>query len=211
MTRTLDMMGRAIADTATQLGSILAGMPWDWLGWLLAGLLLLALFSRYAGRGLRAAAGPSVLVSLGEILVRELAEEGGAVSLVNELRLTVSNLGDVPVQILELAVSTDRMSAPVTAEVAELVRPSASLRFRTRLDKIVGETGSLSLYLYAPGTARRYFRLTAGLEWEPWNGRYKVSPVEQVVRPSRALPSVGDRQRRRQAWHERRREEEARL
>ncbi len=156
-------------------------------------LLWLSLRRRDSGKDGR----PEVLLSLGTISAAN-REEAGAGGLYL-LRLTVSNLNPYAVQVLELALKTPEMDVPVTAEVAAVVPPEGSVALEHPFTDLSGDEGRLNLYFYTAGN-RRIFRLQAPFALEPWNNRYKISPLNQSVAPVRQLPSAGVSRVQEQAW-----------
>lgn len=146
---------------------------------------------------------PEVLVSLGAISASEGTDASGEVLLPRQfnLRLTVSNLNTYAVQVLEVAVKTPEMDVPATAEVALVVPPEGSVMLNEPLPEIFGEEGRLNLYFYTAGN-KRIFRLQTSFALEPWNSRYKISPLNQNVAPARGLASAGVSRVYEKAWRE---------
>lgn len=178
----------------------------DPLVWWIAGsvlvlLFLLRLLLRRRDRG--ATGRPEVLLSLGTIRLSEGLDASGEVLLPQQqlLRVTVSNLNPYAVQVLELALKTPEMAAPVTAEVAAVVPPEGSVVVEEPLPELAGEEGQLNLYFYMAGSKRLY-RLQAPFALEPWNSRYKISPLGQSVAPVRQLASAGVNRMQERAWQE---------
>lgn len=140
---------------------------------------------------------PEVLLSLGTIGAADGGDAGsGSLHL---LRLTVSNLNPYAVQVLELALKTPAMDMPVTAEVAAVVPPEGSVALEQPFTGISGDEGRLNLYFYTAGKKRIYL-LQAPFALEPWNNRYKISPLNQSVAPVRQLPSAGVSRVQEQVW-----------
>lgn len=178
----------------------------DPLVWWIAGgaLLLLLLLRLLLRRRDPAATGrPEVLLSLGTIRLSEGLDASGEVLLPQQqlLRATVSNLNTYAVQVLELALKTPEMATPVTAEVTAVVPPEGSVVIEEPLPELAGEEGQLGLYFYAAGN-RYLYRLQASFALEPWNSRYKISPLGQSVAPARQLPSAGAGRVKERAWQE---------
>ena len=169
-------------------------LVWWVAGGTLLALLLLSLLLRRrdAGRSNR----PEVLLSLGTITTADGEAGSGGPHL---LRLTASNLNPYAVQILELALKTPEMDVPVTAEVAAVVPPEGSVALEQPLTGVTGEEGRLNLYFYTAGK-RRIYRIQAPFALEPWNNRYKVSPLNQSVAPVKQLASAGVSRVQEQAW-----------
>ncbi|HEX7003092.1 MAG TPA: hypothetical protein VF168_02765 [Trueperaceae bacterium] len=208
MSRVLDMIW---ADIVTTWASItdwlngLAGAPGAWvipavlLLVVVLIVLLLALLPGGRRRERRAESRPELLVSRGE--VRSVEE-----SSVTELKMHVSNLGDSVAQLLEVALSSDLMPTPETAELSAIVPRNSSVDVNLPVEELHGDTGYLDLYFYTPQTRRRAYRLRANLTWEPWNGRFKVDPLGQRIDPARRLASSRLQRRQRDEWRRRRRE-----
>ena len=158
-----------------------------WLLWLL-------LRRREPGKNSR----PEVLLSLGTIAAANGEAGSGSLHL---LRLTVSNLNAYAVQVLELALKTPEMDMPVTAEVAAVVPPEDSVTLEQPFTGLVGDEGRLNVYFYTAGS-RRSYRLQTAFALEPWNNRYKVSPLNQSIIPVRQLASAGVSRVQAQVWRE---------
>ncbi len=69
------------------------------------------------------------------------------------------------------------------------------------LPEIVGEEGRLNLYFYTAGS-KRVYRLGTTFALEPWNDRYKVSPLNQSIVPTKQLASAGVSRVQERAWRE---------
>ena len=151
---------------------------------------------------------PEVLLSLGTISAPD-GEVAGTEGR-HLLRLTVSNLNAYAVQVLELALKTPEMDVPVTAEVAAVVPPEGSVMLEQPFTGLTGELGRLNLYFYTAGS-RRIFRLQAPFALEPWNNRYKISPLDQSVAPAKQLASAGLSRVQEQTWRDRGQGEQKRL
>ena len=167
--------------------------------WITAGaallllIFLLLLRRRDSGKNSR----PEVLLSLGTVAAAN-GEDAGSGSL-HLLRLTVSNLNPYAVQVLELALKTPEMNVPVAAEVAAVVPPEGSVALEQSFSGLTGDEGRLNLYFYTAGN-KRIYRLQAPFALEPWNNRYKISPLNQSVAPVRELASAGVSRVQAQAW-----------
>ena len=183
----------------------LDSVVWWTVGGVLLVLFLLWLLLRR--REPRKDGRPEVLLSLGTIA----APDGGVAGTEGRhlLRLTVSNLNTYAVQVLELALKTPEMDAPVTAEVAAVVPPEGSVLLEQPVTGVTGDEGRLNVYFYTAGK-RRIYRLQAPFALEPWNNRYKVSPLDQSVTSVRQLASAGVSRAQEQTWRDRqgRREQE---
>lgn len=214
MAQVLEMMGNAIAATLTALWTLLSGLTlnpfyWDAYGWLVF-LLLLALVLLLLLRGRRrvdavpAMPEPDLLISLGEISVYEVEEVGNvAEAVICDVAMLVSNMGESSVQLLEIALTTDEMKTPLPIEAAYFIPGNSAVQVKERVLGLYGEEGVLSLYFYAAATAKKYYRLQAPFEWEPWNGRYKIAPMGQSISPSKKLASTGVKKLREKEWRER--------
>lgn len=173
----------------------------DPLVWGLAGgaLLLLLLWALLRRREGDAKGRPEVLLSLGTIGMSEDVQGGRSPQF--SLRLTVSNLNAYAVQVLEVALKTPEMDVPVTAEVAAVVPPEGSVTLEEPLAGIMGEEGRLNVYFYTAGS-KRIYRLGTSFALEPWNNRYKISPLNQSVAPAKQLASAGVSRVQERAWRE---------
>jgi len=178
----------------------------DPLAWWIAGgavLLLMLLWALLRRRRADARGRPEVVLSLGTINASEGTDAAGAVLMPQRfsLRLTVSNLNPYAVQVLELALKTPEMDVPVTVEVAAVVPPEGSVTLEEPLADIVGDEGRLNLYFYTAGS-KRIYRLGASFALEPWNNRYKISPLNQSIAPAKQLASAGVSRVQERAWRE---------
>lgn len=207
MMETLERLWQSVLAFLTPIYN--AVLPWvqrvDPLVWAIAGgvLLLVVILWSLLRRRPRRSTQPEVLVSLGAISVSEGLGTGGDVMLPRQfnLRLTVSNLNTYAVQVLEVALKTPEMDVPATAEVALVVPPEGSVMLNEPLPEIVGDEGRLNLYFYTAGS-KRIYRLQTTFALEPWNDRYKISPLGQSVAPSRQLASAGVTRVYEKAWRE---------
>ncbi len=203
MTKALEsvttFLGPLVTDFWTQLGRPgLDPTSWSTLTWSVAAfiVLLLALVFRLWGRHrARNFPSPELLVSRGGVVQLEN-------SILQQLSLRVSNLGDYSVQLLEVALESSVLPEPVLIEAVELLRPHAAHEVTAILPTgLAGDAGVLKLYAYTARHSERVFELRANLEWEPRNKRYKVSPLGQSLRPARKLDTRLDALRKR-AWLE---------
>lgn len=186
---------------AAALARTLDPLVW-WVGGgvVLALILLWLLLRRRSATSSR----PEVLLSLGTIVSQDGVPEGGVdrPGARHRLRLTVSNLNPYAVQVLEFALKTPEMKAPVTAEVAAVVPPEGSVVLEEPVEGLFGDEGRLNVYFYTVG-GRGVYRLQAPFTLEPWNERYKISPVNQSVTPARRLASAEVSRVQEQRWRER--------
>ena len=204
---TLERVWQSVLSFLTPLYN--AALPYlrrvDPLIWLIAGgaVLLVVLLWLLLRRRPAKNKQPEVLVSLGAISASEGVDKSGAVMMPRQfnLRLTVSNLNTYAVQVLEVALKTPEMDVPATAEVALVVPPEGSVMLNEPLPEIVGEEGRLNLYFYTAGN-KRIYRLQTSFALEPWNDRYKISPLNQSVAPSRQLASAGVSRVYEKAWRD---------
>ena len=207
MSRVLDMMWTDIVATWMSIRGWLdglAGAPGAWVVpavGLLIVLLVVILLALLPGgrREKRVDSKPELLVSRGE--VRSIEE-----SSVTELSMHVSNLGEGVAQLLEVALSSDLMPTPETAELSVLIPRNRSVDVTLQVEELHGDTGYLDLYFYTPQTRKRAYRLRATLSWEPWNGRFKIDPLRQRIDPARRLASSRLQSRQRDEWRRRQRD-----
>ncbi len=232
MVRALEMMWNSVTSSLSSLWNTilptvqptlqrLDPLTWGMIAVGLLILLLLVMLLRRRRPEEPAPSKPELLVSLGEIRVLEdYVEEtqgergsrGGIMRPVSHaLRMTVSNLNAYPVQLLEVALKTPEMDAPVTLETAQIIPPEASVLIKEALPRsepeLDGEAGKLTLYFYLSGSSKRYVSLQAHFEFEPWDARYKVSPLGQSLTPFRQLASAHVSRLRERSWQERQAQE----
>ena len=208
-------MAKALESVTTFLGPLVTGFwtrfwnelgrpgldpsGWSTLTWSVAVFvaLLFALGFRLLGR--RRARGfpaPELIISKGEVVQLEN-------SILQQLSVKVSNLGDYSVQLLEFTLSSAVLPEPVLIEAIELLRPHTASELKAILPTdLVGDDAVLKAYGYVARNSERVFELRANLEWEPWNKRYKVSPMGQSLRPARKLDSTRLDELRKRAWLE---------
>jgi hypothetical protein len=139
---------------------------------------------------------PDLLISKGEIMQVES-------STIQTLHVKVSNLGQTPVQLLEFAIKTDLMTTPITVEAVEVLGAHEAVELEATMPvNVVGERGDIKLYSYVTQPRKRVYVLTGEFVFEPWNGRHKVSPLGQTIRPIRKLASSQLERLRKKAWLE---------
>jgi hypothetical protein len=139
---------------------------------------------------------PELLVSKGEIV--QLPS-----STIQTLHVKVSNLSEFPVQLLEFAVKTELMNTPITVEAVEVLDSHEAIELEATMPvNVVGEKGDLKLYAYVTYPRKKVFVLTSEFSYEPWNGRHKISPLGQRIRPIRRLASSQLERLRKKAWLE---------
>lgn len=210
MTDVLARAWQAVATFLAQLWTFLQTSsqrlgPLEWGGVAAALLIFLLLFALLRRRNRDPQQNrPEVLISLGAISASEGFDADSGVLLPKRflLKMTVSNLNTYPVQALELALKTPEMEVPVTAELATLIPPESSVVVKETLPELVGDEGKLNLYLYAANSSKKTYRLQTAFALEPWNARYKISPLGQSIAPTRQLASTGVNRVQERAWRE---------
>lgn len=214
MTETLERVWRDTLAFLTRFFTVAYNAALDFargldplIGWAVGGALLLLLLWALLRRRKGGAKGrPEVLLSLGTIGIsggRSGADAQGERLLPQRfsLRLTVSNLNEYAVQVLEVALKTPEMDVPVTAEVAAVVPPEGSVTLEEPLADLTGDEGRLNLYFYTAGS-KRIYRVATSFALEPWNNRYKVSPLNQSIAPTKQLASAGVSRVQERTWRE---------
>lgn len=209
------MMQEAVVTTLESAWAWLVALgpnPLAWPAglWLTVSVILVLIIVVLAARKAPAAdakrgeaSQPELLISKGEI--RQLES-----STAQQLNLKISNLGQQPVQLLELSLKTELLPAPVAVEAVELIGPVDSIELEAVLpEAVIGEKGELEAYFYSPRQPRRIYCLVAQLSWEPWQERYRVLPLGQRCRLTRHLASERLAQLRRKAWQERQKQQQA--
>src|SRR5690554_245335 len=227
MLRFLELAWEALRGSATQLVEWLNGLAaagtFDPRGWpvgvwvvlaAVATILVLLAVVRVNRRG-SARRLPEMMISHGEIA---LVDEPGAAGDVmydmaapsqagHRLSLTLSNLNPWPVQLLELAVRTRGLRQPVVAEAGSVVPPNGAVDVVVDLYDLPGEVGVVELFLYSNKGGRRTFKLSAPLEWEPWDKRFRIRPLSARVAPVRKLASQEKRRIERRSYESAKRRE----
>jgi len=112
-----------------------------------------------------------------------------------QLKMTVNNLNAFAVQLLELAVQTGTGRPPVIADAAAVLPPHGAVDVLVDLSDLPGDRGTVTLYLHNSASRPRSLRLTAPLEWEPWNQRYRVKGT--AIRIDQAGVPASEQYRRR--------------
>lgn len=219
------MAWQAIWATAEQVGQwatgVAPGIMWDPRAWqtgtwlvlalVVVALLVIALLAR---RGAPSSL-PEMMVSHGQIVLGDAEQaQGGNVpyglsapaEAAHHLSLTLSNLNPWPVQLLELAVRTRGLRQPVVAVAGSVVPPNGAVDVAAELFDLPGDAGVIELYLYSNRGGKRTFKLSAPLEWEPWDQRYRVKALSSKVAPVTTLASQERRKReaRSYRWAKRR-------
>ncbi|MGL4608176.1 MAG: hypothetical protein ACRCYY_00610 [Trueperaceae bacterium] len=137
---------------------------------------------------------PELLISKGDIIQLES-------STIQTLHVKVSNLGQIPVQLLEFAVQTDLMSTPITIEAVEVLGVGETVELEATMPvNVVGEHGELRLFSVVTQPRKKVYVLKSEFTYEPWNGRHKVSPLGQTLRPIRKLATSQLARLRKKAW-----------
>lgn len=142
---------------------------------------------------------PELLVTQGEIIPNAYSDLPAAKGQ-GLIRLTISNLSPYPLQVLELALQSDATNLPGWLELTPLLGVGTSVKLEEAIAPFRGQQGELSVYVYAPATPKKLFRLSAGYTWEPWQGRYKISPLGQRIEPARELASALAKRLHEQEW-----------
>jgi hypothetical protein len=190
----------ALASGYTTILNYLNSVTMSTMIWLLTAfvvLLLILVWRRWRPnpRLLRRSQ-PELLISKGEIVQVES-------STIQTLHVKVSNLSDFPVQLLEFAIKTDLMTTPITVEAVEVLGAHEAVELEATMPvNVVGEKGDLKLYAYVTQPRKKVYVLTSEFVFEPWNGRHKVSPLGQRIRPIRRLASSQLERLRKKAWLE---------
>lgn len=203
MAQVLAQMVEVITATLLAAWAWLIGLNWNPAGWhnstwvvLFSLLLIIALFWLRSARRRRAQqfapyTRPELLVTRGEIIPEEERAR---------LRLTISNLSPYPLQVLELALQSDATNLPGWLELTPLLDVGASVKLEEAIAPLRGQQGELWVYVYAPATPKKLFRLRASFAREPWNGRHKISPLGQRIEPVKELASAEAKRLREQQW-----------
>lgn len=185
----------------TTILNYLKGVTMSNVIWLLisafAVLMLVLLWRRWRPNPrLLSSKHPELLISKGEIVQVES-------STIQTLHVKVSNLGEMPVQLLEFAIQTDLMTTPITVEAVEVLGAHEAVELEATMPvNVVGERGDLKLYSYVTQPRKKVYVLKSEFIFEPWNGRHKVSPLGQTIRPIRKLASSQLERLRKKAWLE---------
>lgn len=215
MGRAFDLMWEAVLGSWRAVQAWLASANWDprtWTTpmWVVAGavlLLVMGLIVRWArGRG---RAVPEMLLSHGELVFVD--DTGSDTPFVSapvvapsnahyQLRMTLSNLNAFPLQLMELAVRARGGPAPVVAEAAAVVPPHGSVDVVADFFDMPGDAGQVEVYLFSNRMRGRTLRMTAPLEWEPWDRRYRVKALSARIVLGRALASQQRTRRARRAY-----------
>ena len=169
---------------------------WGTSTWLLAVIGLLIAVILYLLKQSRPSSAPQILVSKGEV-------KQPSNSTTQALTVKISNLNEYPIQLLEITLKTELMTHALMIEAVELLGPHETVELEASLpNNIVGDAGVMHVYTYL-AKYKRLYRLHAAMDWEPWVGRYKVSPLGQRLKRSQKLESARTRQLRKRAWYER--------
>ncbi len=192
---------------------------WPQPVWLVLALLVLAVallaLVRRRRRG-EARSVPEMMISHGEIALVDApadAEPSAAYGAAaparasHRLSLTLSNLNPWPVQLLELAVRTRGLRQPVVAEAGAVVPPNGAVDVVAELFDLPGDVGVVELFIYSNRGARRTYRLSAPLEWEPWDQRFRIRALATRVAPVGLLASQEKRRRERRSYQSAKRRE----
>ena len=199
----LESIQQTFVQMTEVFSSYLPNLGWNPLAWngtvwisLIALVLLIRFFIRYSQRNTRPSRRPELLVSKGVIQQPEHRPT-------QVLSLKVSNLNDYPIQLLEIALQSDLMSSPYMVEAAEILAPHSAVELEAVLpNNIVGDSGSLNIYVYSNKRKRKMYRLKSQFDWEPWSSRYKVEATGQRMRAVKQLASTKLSRERKKDWHQ---------
>lgn len=214
MVRFLELAWDALRNTALQLAAWFRltaaagqfdprGWPMTvWLAVALAALVVLAVALIRRARNRTTKSVPEMMISHGEITTLQESHldddvtygVGAPARGSHRLALTLSNLNSWPVQLLELAVRTRGLRQPVVAEAGAVVPPNGAVDVVAELFDLPGDVGVVELFLYSNRGAKRTYRLTAPLEWEPWDSRYRIKSLSARMTRVTALASQERRQ-----------------
>ncbi|MCA9839133.1 MAG: hypothetical protein KC422_19625 [Trueperaceae bacterium] len=203
MAKLLEQSLEALSQTFSFILEAIKGlrlnpMLWESSNWLVLVLLLLLLYIlvRALFRGPRQSNEPELLVSRGIIQQPES-------SPTQVLHIKISNLNEYPIQLLEMSLQSELMSAPFMVESAEIVAPHAAVELEAVLpNNIVGDKGVLELYAYLSKRQNKLYKLKTSFAWEPWAQRYKIEAVGQHLKRSKQLASTRLNQARKKAWYQ---------
>lgn len=184
---------------------------WPLLVWVLLALLVLALLLVLSVRRRRRSAVralPEMMISHGEIVLvdeppdaQQVAYDMAAPAQASHrLSLTLSNLNPWPVQLLELAVRTRGLRQPVVAEAGSVVPPNGAVDVVADLFDLPGDVGVVELFLYSNRGGKRTYKLSAPLEWEPWDKRFRIRALSSRVTPVGTLASQERRRNERRSY-----------
>ncbi len=227
MLRFLELAWEALKGSATQLVEWLNGLAavgtfdpsgWPPAVWLVLGAVVVILVLLALVRGRRRGAAsriPEMMISHGEIVLVDEAEDttdymydmAAPSQAGHRLSLTLSNLNPWPVQLLELAVRTRGLRQPVVAEAGSVVPPNDAVDVVVDLYDLPGEVGVVDLFLYSNRGGHRTYRLSAPLEWEPWDKRFRIRPLSSRVVPVKKIASQEKRKHERRSYESAKRRE----
>lgn len=226
MVRFLELAWDALRSTALRLADWFAETAaaghldprgWPQSVWLIAALAVLVVAAAVLVRRVRRRASkalPEMMISHGEIAtIDEAWDEGVAYGPAapprasHRLSLTLSNLNPWPVQLLELAVRTRGLRQPVVAEAGSVVPPNGAVDVVAELFDLPGDVGVVELFLYSNRGAKRTYRLSAPLEWEPWDKRYRIRSLSARVAPVARLASQERRRLEKRSYRSAKRRE----
>jgi hypothetical protein len=220
MVRFLELAWDAIRSSIVQLMAWLGDLAaagtldprtWPQLVWLGAALavltlVLLVLVRRRRRRTERTL--PEMMISHGEIVLldrseasaEQLYDMAAPAQASHRLTLTLSNLNPWPVQLLELAVRTRGLRQPVVAEAGSVVPPNGAVDVVADLYDLPGDVGVVELFLYSNRGGKRTYRMSAPLEWEPWDARFRIKALSSRVTPVTSLASQEKRRHERRTY-----------
>jgi len=220
MVRFLELAWDAIRSSIVQLMAWLSDLAaagtfdprtWPQLVWLVLALALLAVVLLVLVRRRRRSAArtlPEMMISHGEIVLldrseasaEQLYDMAAPAQASHRLTLTLSNLNPWPVQLLELAVRTRGLRQPVVAEAGSVVPPNGAVDVVADLYDLPGDVGVVELFLYSNRGGKRTFRMSAPLEWEPWDARFRIKALSSRVTPVASLASQDKRRHERRSY-----------
>ena len=169
-------------------------LSWNAETWSLVGFLSFLLIFLVRRWTRQSAPHPELIISAGDIVQMEN-------SVMQRLSFKISNLGELPVQLLELSLRSNLVKTPIFIEAVELLPPQEVVELEATLPtELIGDTGRMHAYAYVARRGSRIYVLRAQLLWEPWKKRFKISPKNQTLRRARRLVSENLRQAYQHAW-----------
>lgn len=220
MVRFLELAWDAIRNSALRLvewvnevaaTGVFDPRGWPALVWALLAFMVLALLLVLSVRRRRRSAAstlPEMMISHGEIVLVDAPQDAQQVvydmaapaQASHRLSLTLSNLNPWPVQLLELAVRTRGLRQPVVAEAGSVVPPNGAVDVVADLFDLPGDVGVVELFLYSNRGGKRTYKLSAPLEWEPWDKRFRIRALSSRVTPVGSLASQERRRNERRSY-----------
>ena len=99
------------------------------------------------------------------------------------------------------------LTVPVVAEAGSVVPPNDAVDVVVDLYDLPGEVGVVDLFLYSNRGGHRTYRLSAPLEWEPWDKRFRIRPLSSRVVPVKKIASQEKRKHERRSYESAKRRE----